>query len=86
MREAGRKVKGWESSSKAVLECRWCQGDGLFRTSDAMAACLICNKCRECGRDKTDQCAECLQWNEENRDENGKINIDGVRKRWMYGD
>ena len=85
MKEVGRKVREWESSNLSVLPCKWCQGDGLYRTYDVLAACLKCNRCRECGRDRNDQCAECLQWDEENRDEAGKVALDGVRKRWMYG-
>lgn len=76
-----RYHRGWEDGIRSELPCKWCQGIGVFRTSDIVAACLKCNKCRECGRDRHDPCAECRQWDEENRGEDGKINLMEVRKR-----
>ena len=86
MSDRGRKVKGWEGSSKAVLPCKWCQGMGLFRTSDIMAACLKCHTCRQCGRDRLDPCADCQAWDRENRGADGKVKIHGIRERRAVGE
>lgn len=66
------------------LHCKWCNGTGLFKLSDVLAACQVCKKCRECGRDINDPCQECIEWELENRREDGNISVNGVKKRWMY--
>jgi len=71
-------------SALAKLHCKWCNGTGLFKLSDPLAACYACNKCRECGRDRYDPCKECIDWEFINRREDGNISVNGVKKRWMY--
>lgn len=77
---------GWEDGIRSELPCQWCRGMGLFRTSDIVAACLRCNKCRECGRDRMDPCTDCRQWDEENRGEDGKVLLMGIRERRCVGE
>lgn len=81
-----QRLRGWEDSIRAKLACQWCRGVGEFRTSDALAACLKCNRCRECGRDRMDPCGDCLAWDEENRGETGHLVTHGVRQRRGHGE
>lgn len=78
--------RGWEDGIRSTLPCRWCRGLGVFRTSDIVSACLKCNRCRECGRDRMDPCRDCIQWDEENRGEDGKVLLMGIRERRCVGE
>lgn len=81
-----KNTRNLEAGVRAELPCRWCQGMGLFRTTDIVAACLRCKRCRECGRDRLDPCADCLHWDAENRGHDGKVLIHGVRERRKLGE
>jgi DnaJ-class molecular chaperone len=79
-------VRGWEDSVRAELPCKGCHGVGLFRTSDVLAACIKCNTCRECGRDRMDPCGDCREWDKENRGGNGQVLLKGIRERRAHGE
>lgn len=82
---AVKHARGWEDGIIAELPCRNC-GVGRYRTSDVLTACLTCDRCRECNRSRKDPCHDCRMWDLENRGEDGKMILHGVRKRRAHGE